>query len=518
MVEMRNILKKTPLYLRVIILLVLFILVYFIFFNSDSNDVADTIVITPTNFTQKLSVSGTVEASQSADLGFAQSGRIANVRVAVGDTVKKGDVLVSIENGDLQAALLQRQAVLNREISNLSTRQIGTRPEELAISEQKYKDAVSAYITSLNSAYLKIEEAFVTYADVAFLNGGGVSPSLQTGLQLLTESDIQRQTIEKKRLQITDSISEWKRQIAILGQNSGNINTAGLINVGKIAESTINLAKSLINDLSGLTAKMNASQGYSQTVVSSYRTGLNTGGDLVTAASSEFNSNKTAMNSAENSLILQKSGSTANELSAQQATVSAAEADVLSARAQLDKSIVRAPFDGIITKMESKVGEIASANTSNISMISTESFIIKSNVPEVYISNLSVGDKASTTLDAYGTSVSFPLVVTAIDPAQTVVNGISNYKTTLQFLTKDKRIRPGMTASIEITTKDIPNTFVVPLGAIINKKRSQYVQVRQNGEIIEKEVQVGAISTVGFAQVLSGLVEKDQVILNPKAL
>jgi RND family efflux transporter MFP subunit len=515
---MSKFLKKTPLYIKIAASIILIIAIYFIFFGSGSSVVADSITVVPTNFVQKLSVTGTVEASQTADLGFAQSGRISSVNVKVGDSVKKGDMLASIENGDLRAVLLQRQAILTKERSNLSTKQIGTRPEELAITKQKYSDAVSAYIGSLHSAYLKTEEAFLTYADITFLNGSSVSPGLQSILQISTNSVDQRLSIENKRLKISEGISEWKILVAILDQNSIGNGTTDLDKAGKIADDTLNLAKSLINDLSRLTASMSTSQGYSQTLVNSYRTGISNAGDLVGAASADINASRTAMNTAENSLFLEKSGYTVNEISAQQASVSAAEADVLNAQAQLDKSIVRAPFDGIITRMDAKIGEIASANTSNISINSTDTYIIKSNVPEVYISNLSVGDKASTTLDAYGTSVSFPLEVTAIDPAQTVVNGVSNYKTTLQFLTKDKRIRPGMTANIDITTKDIPNTFVIPLGSIINKNGAQYVQIRQNNKILEREVKTGAISTVGMAQVLSGLVENDQVILNPKAL
>jgi HlyD family secretion protein len=301
-----------------------------------------------------------------------------------------------------------------------------------------------------------------------------------------------------------------------LDSSAGEYKKTDLDNVQAIADSTMSLSKSLINDLSKITANLSTTQGYTQTTVNSYRNSISNAGDLIAVAASELNTTKTAMNTAENSYLLDKSGSTANDLNAQNAAVMAAEADVLNAQAQLSKSIIVAPFDGVITKMEARVGEIASANASNISINSLDTFIIKSNVPEVYISNLSVGDSASTTLDAYGSSVSFPLVVTAIDPAQTVVNGVSNYKTTLQFVDKDQRIKPGMTANIDITTKNIPNSFIVPLGSIKNRDGKQYVQIRQNGEIVEREISTGAVSTVGEVQVLSGLNVNDQVILNPK--
>ena len=511
---MKNSFKKFPMYIKIGGPLLIVVILYFVFFSGGSEVVVDTITIAPREFVQKLSVTGNVEASQTADLGFAQSGRIDRVMVKVGDSVKKGDVLANIENGDLQANLLQKRAVLAREKSNLSTKQIGTRPEQLAITQQKYLDSVSSYVSALHSSYLKIEQAFVANADVVFTNGSSVAPSLQ----LLTDSLSQQQAIERKRIQITESINKWKNLITILDSSVGEYKKADLDNVQNIADSTMNLSKSLINDLSKITANLSTTQGYTQTTVNSYRNSISNAGDLIAAAASELNTTKTAMNTAENSYLLDKSGSTANDLSAQNAVVAAAEADVLNAQAQLSKSIIAAPFDGVITRMEARVGEIASANTSNISINSLDTFIIKSNVPEVYISNLSVGDSASTTLDAYGSSVSFPLVVTAIDPAQTVVNGVSNYKTTLQFVDKDNRIKPGMTANIDITTKNIPNSFIVPLGSIKNRDGKKYVQIRQGGEVIEREITTGAVSTVGEVQVLSGLNVNDQVILNPKTL
>ncbi len=509
---MKNSFKKFPLYIKIGGPLLIMVILYFAFFSGGSGVVADTITIEPREFVQKLSVTGNVEASQTADLGFAQSGRIAQVMVKVGDSVKRGDVLANIENGDLQANLLQKRAVLAREKANLSTKQVGTRPEQLAITQQKYLDSVSSYVSALHSSYLKIEQAFVANADTVFLNGSSVAPSLQ----LLTDSLSQQQAIEKKRIQITESINKWKNLITVLDSSAGEYKKTDLDNVQAIADSTMSLSKSLINDISKITANLSTTQGYTQTTVNSYRNSISNAGDLIAVAASELNTTKTAMNTAENSYLLDKSGSTANDLNAQNAAVMAAEADVLNAQAQLSKSIIVAPFDGVITKMEARVGEIASANASNISINSLDTFIIKSNVPEVYISNLSVGDSASTTLDAYGSSVSFPLVVTAIDPAQTVVNGVSNYKTTLQFVDKDKRIKPGMTANIDITTKNIPNSFIVPLGSIKNRDGKQYVQIRQNGEIVEREISTGAVSTVGEVQVLSGLNVNDQVILNPK--
>jgi HlyD family secretion protein len=511
---MNKMFKKTPLFLKVAILIAVLVLIVIIFVTSGSDDNSNILVVTSKNFVQKLSVTGNVEASQSSDLGFAQSGRISKTYVQVGESVKRGAILAEIENGDLRASLLQKQAVLSKELANLSTKQQGTRPEQLALTQQKYDDAVSAYITSLYSAYLNTEDAILSNVDLVFSYGTSVRPVLE----LPTDNRNQQESIQNKRLLVTEGITKWKELVTALNSAGGNKSKTEIEKVRVVAESTLSKSKDLINDLSKITSGLAVSQPYSQETIDTYRAGVITAGQLISTATSDINTSRTSMNTAENSLLLEKAGSTSNDLNAQQAIVKAAEADVLSAQSQLEKSIVRAPFDGIVTRMDAKVGEIATSNTSSISINSVGTFIIKSNIPEVYISNLAVGDRASTTLDAYGPNVTFPLKVIAVDPAQTVVNGVSNYKATLQFTEQDSRIRPGMTANIDIITEDIPNTFVIPAGAIVDTDGKKIVMVNEGGEIISREVTVGVTSSVGEVQITSGLNEGDIIMLNPKSL
>ncbi len=489
-----------------------FILIYLIFFRSSSKS-SDFLTIHPKYFAVKLSVVGNVEASETVNLGFSQSGRISNINSNVGDSVTAGTVLANIENGDLQAALLQKQAVLEKEQANLATKIQGTRPEELSITKQKYEDAVSAYITALHTAYYKTEEALITKADSVFDNGNTVGPTLN----IQTDSRAEKLVIENERLVITDKFSNLKNLLIKIDSNKDASNDLNLLlNSQKLFTEILGLSKVLISDLSRITGKLNTTAGYTQASIDSYRSLVNDAGQEILSASLTFDTAQSALSNARNNLLLDEAGSTENEISAQMAVVKAAEADVLSAQSALNKTIIRAPFDGVVTKMDVKVGEIVSSNTSNISMIGVGLFLIKSNVPEVYISNMKVGNKASTTLDAFGPSVTFPLTVIAIDPAQTVVNGVSNYKTTLQFSPVDRTIRPGMTANVVIVTDEIPDAIVIPQGSVFVKDENKYVQIKSGGTIKDQIVETGSISSIGEVQIVSGLKDGDVVLLNPK--
>src|SRR3989344_2333659 len=98
-----------------------------IFSNSNGN--AQTLLIHKENFKQEVSVSGKVIAAQSVELGFAQGGRIARVYVKVGDTIAEGGLIAEVENGDLRAAVMQKQAALNLKKANLAALQGGRKEE-----------------------------------------------------------------------------------------------------------------------------------------------------------------------------------------------------------------------------------------------------------------------------------------------------------------------------------------------------------------------------------------------------
>ncbi|MDP2649158.1 MAG: efflux RND transporter periplasmic adaptor subunit, partial [bacterium] len=252
-----------------------------------------------------------------------------------------------------------------------------------------------------------------------------------------------------------------------------------------------------------------------KTSVTTAATAVNAALASVNTATQNISAQKITVQQLEAALALKRAGSSEQDIRAQEASVAAALADLGSARVQLAKTVLRAPFSGTVTDMDAKVGQIVSPNTPVVSMISNGVFEIESFIPEVDIAQIELGDSASTTLDAYGPDVYFAARVIAIDPAQTTVNGVSTYKTTLRFTKADLRIRSGMTANVIITTRNIPDTISVPRGAVFTKNGVSYVQVREGGAIVDREVEMGESSPIGNVRIISGLYAGEEVILNP---
>jgi HlyD family secretion protein len=175
--------------------------------------------------------------------------------------------------------------------------------------------------------------------------------------------------------------------------------------------------------------------------------------------------------------------------------------------------VLISPIDGVVTKQEAKVGEIMAANTIVVSLISESQFKIESNVAEADIAKVKIGNLAIVTLDAYSNDVIFEAGVVAIDPAETMIEGVATYKTTLHFTHEDKRIKTGMTADIDIVTDQRENVIVVPIRAIITKNGDTIVQILKEKKPVETKVKTGLRGSDGNIEIIEGLSEGDKVVI-----
>jgi HlyD family secretion protein len=143
---------------------------------------------------------------------------------------------------------------------------------------------------------------------------------------------------------------------------------------------------------------------------------------------------------------------------------------------------------------------------------------IETNVPEVDVAKIAVGDPARISFDAYGTDVIFAAKVISIDPAETIIEGVSTYKVTLVLDEKDDRILSGMTANIDISTDKREDVLMVPFRAVLSKDDGKYVRIPSADGLTatEKKVEIGLRGSDGNVEVLNGLVAGEQVVIYEK--
>ena len=491
---------------------------WFFFFHSSNNNL-QTLIVHRGDFTAQVNVTGTITAAQDVDLGFAQNGRIASAAVKVGDKVKAGDVIATLENNDLQAAVAGKQAALASAEAQLQSLKDGTRPEQLAVLQSSV-DAAQTALTQANSAALNaIQDAYTTSddavhnkADQFFNNSRTSTPSVvfySSNTQALT-------TIVSERVSLETMLTVWKAELASLSA-SDDLSTAMVeahVNIAAVNKFLLDANTALGSAVPNQSASATAISGYVTTVAAA-RSAIDATRTALTSANTAQKNAAAALATAQSDLALGESGSTQTSIDAQAAAVNAARADLQNTQALLAKTVITAPFDGTITRMNSKVGEVVSPTTDDISIISDGAFQIDAYISEINIVSVSVGDMATVTLDALGPSVPFQAQVVSIDPGATQQGGVPTYKTVLQIAGDDTRIRSGMTANVSVMVRHDQGVLVVPQGAIFMKNSAQVVQVKKDDSVVDVPVTITQADSLGQVEVTSGLGDGDIVVLNP---
>lgn len=473
------------------------------FYLGQGTGFGATLLITQGDFKKQISVSGTVTAAQDVDLGFATSGRIAGIYAKVGEYVEAGRILAETENGDLVAEVTRKQAALAQAEASLASLKVGTRSEEIAVASVAVTNAQATLVNAMQSAYTVSDDAVRNRTDIFFTNPR-TNPKL-----LFTVSNAELETtVIQGRVTVEAVLANW----ALL---TGKLSNANAADLARQAFTHIAQVSTFLADANTAINQGIPNQSTSAATLSSYATTLATARSNVNSAATVLTTSAAALDAARSTLALKQAGSTSETIAAQEAAVAVAAADIRSAQAKLAATRVVAPFSGTVTRMDAKVGQIISPTVSGISLQSNGIFQIETYIPEVIIERVARGNLATTTLDAYGSSIAFPATVIAVDPAETIKDGVPTYKTTLAFLKADPTIRSGMTANVTILTGMLHDAIVIPAGAIGRKEGVPYVSVVDQDTVVLRTVVTGPSPALGQAEILSGLVAGDVILLTP---
>lgn len=491
---------------------------------------------------ETVSVTGTVTSAKEIDLEFENQGKIKMIEVGVGDKVKSSQILIRLDTAELNAQLQASQAVLEIAQAKLAQILAGTKPEDIQVYqaavdkaevevENKKQALIDAQIdaeSDLDEAY---EDALDTLKTVYTITDQALLITFMGIRQKYFNSGSQlAYSVQDKENVAENDLSSAKGYLDIAELNStyDNIDSA----LAKMETAV----KSIRNALAYLRTALD-DPSISDSVSSTDETSIDTersniDGELVNLTSAEqkissteidnqnnintaqanLESAQAALKKAQDELVSEKAGPRQADIELAQAEVRQAQANLLQIREKINKAILRAPAAGLITRVEKEEGEMASANSPIISMISLGRFQIEANVSETEIAKVSLGDMVEMTLDALGPDEKFPGQIIKIDPSETVVSGVIYYQVTSVFGIEDERIKPGMTVNLDIQTAQKENVLYLPYYLIKERNGQKYVQVLEDKEIKEKTIKTG-LEGETRVEIIEGLSEGEKVVV-----
>ncbi len=194
--------------------------------------------------------------------------------------------------------------------------------------------------------------------------------------------------------------------------------------------------------------------------------------------------------------------------------IAAAEARIAAAQATLDQARITAPFDGVITDENVKVGDKVSPGDFAFRIDDLSSLLIDVNVSEVDINSVAVGQTATITFDA-AQGVDYHGQVIEIAGAGASASGSVEFRVTVELTDADERVKPGMTAAVLIQVRNVEDGLLVPNRAMRVVDGKRLVYVLKDGVLTQVEIQLGAIAET-YSEVADGQLQVgDLIVLNP---
>lgn len=539
------------------------------------------------NVEQEVTATGKIKPAEGLGYSFEMSGKVASVKVKVGDKVKSGQTLATLKNSDMSSSVAQAAAGVDQARAGIAQYEAGVASQKARLEELKK----GARPEEINLAQLKVDNAKVLLEDAKrnlentktsvennssqVLTDGinSASTAVNTGLSSLnTITDIQYAHFNSNDQEgsVLAGAKASAVEALVGGQNGGRwmfqfINdmkggARGWVITTQVSPTEVNILKALnetsnalqkisqtldsipfntsilsASEKAGVTAERSAISAQISLISNKIKTidsQKTVNQNLINSATSQVSSAQSNLSLAEQELSLKKLGSTIEQIQIQESAVKQAEASLASAQAQvrsaqaslglasaqLSKSVITSTVNGIVTKVDAKVGEMAGAGTPAISVMTEAKFSVEANIPEADISKIKVENLAEITLDAYGSDVKFEAKVVKIDPAETVIDGVSTYKTSFEFIKEDERVKSGMTANITVKTGKKEGTLTIPQRYIIKKNGISNVLITEDERTTkELRVETGLIGSDGNVEVIFGVMEGERII-NPSSI
>ncbi|MFW5713331.1 MAG: efflux RND transporter periplasmic adaptor subunit [Brevefilum sp.] len=190
------------------------------------------------------------------------------------------------------------------------------------------------------------------------------------------------------------------------------------------------------------------------------------------------------------------------------------ETQLAMAQSRLDSPLIESPFAGMVTVLNVQPGDIIQAGEQALQIDDLSEMYLDVQISEVDIPLVQVGQTTGLVFDAYF-ETDFSGEVTQIAPVGQNVQGVVEYTVRINLLDGDERIKPGMTAAVDIVVDRKEDVFVVPNDAIVSIDGQEYVFVRRNGDFESVEVTLGSYSDF-YSEVLEADIEPGEaIVLNP---
>ncbi len=182
------------------------------------------------------------------------------------------------------------------------------------------------------------------------------------------------------------------------------------------------------------------------------------------------------------------------------------------ARATQGRSVVTAPFDGMVTEVNLELGESVGQGTkAPLRLVDQLPRLLKGEIDEVDLAKVKEGQSARVRIPAVGTK-SFQAKVSRVVPfIDTTKEQDRTSQIEMEMEATEERIPVGASAEVEIITSRRPGVLAVPSRLVLGSQEGRYVFKVGDGHLIRSAVKIG-IGNYDRSEIVSGVAENEVVV------
>ena len=441
-----------------------------------------TVTVTTGDVEQVLALTGTSTVVSQARASFPVSGTVSSVKVLVGDTVKAGQVLATVETTRLRAAVVTTAATLAKAKATLET-------------DESASSTTSTSSASTSSA--STPTASSTGAGPAA--GGASSAAAQRATsRALAKASRDRAAAKTAFVRATTACA-----------------VAATTPIATPTSTVSSTATPVASCLAALAGSLAAQQRVAQDQTAVER-------DLQSAVASSARSATTAVSRVATAVTTSPSGltgrssgqgsgqstqSTAARVTTDRAAIEAARVGLDTAQKTLAGASLTSPLTGTVATQPFAAGQSESTSDA-ITVMGTGAVAVTVDVPSVSLRSVKVGQHATVVADGATTPVSGTVTQIGLLPTSSTTGSGTTYPVTVLVAHPGKALVDGGAASVSIVITTVRNVVTVPNSALSNGS----VAVLTAGKAVATRVGTGATGGL-TTEVRSGLKAGQLVVL-----
>ena len=454
--------------------------------------------------TSTLAVSGVLEsANRSAVASQISGAKVTRVYVDIGDRVRKGQILADLDSADAMAQIQSAEAQVFQ-----AQAQIGVQDVNKQNAERSLHVATEG-LSSVNDLRLAVSQAETSY---------------RTAKQRVTQlaANLDRTRNASRVEQVRQAEAHYAQAVSIRDLRKKELNRNKiLVHEGALAESVADVSQSALD-----TAQLDV-----DVALEAIRLAKTPRVEDVQQATAQLKEANLVVDGAWRSLVFARKVLADRYVERQQVIQAQTQRDSAvsgrkvaeaqsqsglalkqAAMAALDKTHIRAPLDGRISERLVEPGQTVTAGASMFTLSGETQLRVKLDVDESSISFLKVGQQATISMDAFPT-LQIPGEITDIGSSANFQKGTVEVR--LRLLSNDSRLKPELTADVNIIVGSYKQAVVVPHRSILNPNDHPQLYTVKNGVVTAKDVK-WVMGNQDNSVILNGVDAGEEIVLVPR--